>query len=591
MAAGGNKRTHQRTVVVTSFACECNVFNPEPRRLADFQILTGESYARNERQAGFVARLRATDPGLFRGVEVRFAVLYRGFTGGLIPDADFETMKGALRGHLRSLSHVDGVLLDLHGAMGVAGHGALGDAEAELAEVVRDVCNPDALVAASFDLHGNFSARLGRALDLVSAYKTMPHVDMEETKTKALAMLLTSIQAARAAPTRQRPCLVHLRVPVNISGDAVTTNDDGGLGRELYAWLAELEWRHRDAGLLDAAFFVGFSHADEARSSAAVVLTCADADSAEAMRPLAQSIGRWYWERRAMFREPTRVPSLPWGECVVEMRRALDDKATLFVADIGDSTSAGASGDVPFVCRRLLELEADSRAGVAADAGANAEAPTALIAGLVDAVAVALCTSAGAGSTLPTLTIGAAHALPHLAQYGAGCDPLTLTDVAVCALVNGGEWAIIQVSRRTTVVLQRRAWAFYNCSDLERLPPAFRPQNFDVAVFKTGVNIDDLAKLAAPPGSFQQIRCVLAADTPGANAFPLPPRRHVQPDTYEQWAARPALEWKAPLGNRLGSRGSVLRPEPTHRGVPWLCRVAVVATLMAALALALARKK
>ena len=39
---------------------------------------------------------------------------------------------------------------------------------------------PRCLISASFDHHANFSARLGRALDMVAAYKTMPHIDMEE---------------------------------------------------------------------------------------------------------------------------------------------------------------------------------------------------------------------------------------------------------------------------------------------------------------------------------------------------------------------------------------------------------------------------
>jgi microcystin degradation protein MlrC len=49
-------------------------------------------------------------------------------------------MKAALQGHLRRLPHVDGVMLDLHGAMGVSGRGAVGDAEAELPEAAREAC-------------------------------------------------------------------------------------------------------------------------------------------------------------------------------------------------------------------------------------------------------------------------------------------------------------------------------------------------------------------------------------------------------------------------------------------------------------------
>ena len=74
------------------------------------------------------------------------------------------------------------MFLDLHGAIGVAGRGPTGDAEAELVEALVAVVGPHCLVGASFDLHGNISERLVRGLDVLSAYKTMPHVDMVSTQ-------------------------------------------------------------------------------------------------------------------------------------------------------------------------------------------------------------------------------------------------------------------------------------------------------------------------------------------------------------------------------------------------------------------------
>ena len=203
-------------------------------RIAAIQVLHGQAYEKDERQAGFVRRLRAAEPGLFADVEVSFVSLYRGWCGGLIPAEDFAKMKQEVSAALKALlgrrSKIDGICLDLHGAMGASGSE---DPEAELAEAVRDAV-PVGLLAASFDLHGhqvqiqfqeshffepcffttrtntpslsvpriiapeptqrrssgNFSERLGGALDIVAAYKTFPHDDMEETKTKALRMLL-----------------------------------------------------------------------------------------------------------------------------------------------------------------------------------------------------------------------------------------------------------------------------------------------------------------------------------------------------------------------------------------------------------------
>ena len=65
--------------------------------------------------------------------------LYRGWCGGgLVPAADFTEMKRTAADGLQDLLHkrtrIDGVFLDLHGAMGCEG---CDDAEAELVEAMR----------------------------------------------------------------------------------------------------------------------------------------------------------------------------------------------------------------------------------------------------------------------------------------------------------------------------------------------------------------------------------------------------------------------------------------------------------------------
>ena len=95
------------------------------------------------------------------------------------------------------------------------------DVEAELVEMVRDSVPID-LVSASFDFHGNFSARLAASLDLMAAYKTFPHIDMEETKTKGLYMLLSCLQHAI------RPAVVIVLVPAILPGDTVVTTEGPG---------------------------------------------------------------------------------------------------------------------------------------------------------------------------------------------------------------------------------------------------------------------------------------------------------------------------------------------------------------------------
>src|SRR5690625_256868 len=63
---------------------------------------------------------------------------------------------------------VDGVYLDIHGAMSVVG---MDDAEGALITALRQVVGPEVLVAAPMDLHGNLSPVLARELDLPTCYR------------------------------------------------------------------------------------------------------------------------------------------------------------------------------------------------------------------------------------------------------------------------------------------------------------------------------------------------------------------------------------------------------------------------------------
>lgn len=123
-----------------------------------------------------------------------FCCYSRAIPGGPIDPESFDTLVNhvvqPLAAH-HAEAPVDGVWLDLHGAMAAAGRD---DAEGELLERVRGVVGAGPLVSASFDLHGNFSSRIARALDIAVAYRTAPHVDVEETRLKALHSLIHALR-------------------------------------------------------------------------------------------------------------------------------------------------------------------------------------------------------------------------------------------------------------------------------------------------------------------------------------------------------------------------------------------------------------
>jgi microcystin degradation protein MlrC len=546
----GTKRqaSERKLVAIFSFALESNCFNAAPRRISSFQHLSGQEYESNERQAGFVRVLRGKRPELFADVDVHFVVLYRGWCGGLIPSDDFETMKEAARSGLHRIianddlrrGKLDGAFFDLHGAASVAERGTDGDAEAEFVEAVKTAGLPVGLCSASFDLHANVSLRLCAALDIVVAYKTMPHVDMEETKTKALRLLLESLQNS------QRVIIVALKIPLLLAGGCVLTTK--GPGKDVYDELLRTQSEEAANGLLDASLFVGHQHANEARAGAAVVLT--GLASAEAsMGRTAQAIAQHYWNLRE--RCLSSVAPSEWAACLTEMYDHFDAGGWTLLGDAGDNGNAGASGDVPFLLRCFLSATANPRRAGRAEKRGH---PSVLICGLVDAPAVEACAGSRGSSSgsegdreeamaLPALSVGATEALPALAKYGDGTESLTLPNARCLALVNGGAWAVVEASPTVVVVLQRSAWAFFDEADIARLTERFHPRHFDIVVFKGG---DAMRRLEPPPG--RQVKR-LYVNSPGATQIPVPDRCHLPKGTYPVDKAR---QWEAPLGSRVG---------------------------------------
>ena len=229
----------------------------------------------------------------------------------------------------------DGVYLDMHGAMAVEG---LDDAEADFIGAVRAAVGENCIISASYDLHGNLSAAVMEALDLVSAYRSAPHEDAAETRARAFQLLLRCLRAGR------RPIKAYVPIPVLLSGERTMTLVEPG--KSVYAEVARVI---AGEALLDASLLVGFTWADQARSRAAAVALAWDAAAA---RSAARRLARAYWEARHAF--DFAVPTGPVDACI---RMALASSAsTVFLSDSGDNVTAGAAGDVPYMLERLLAL-------------------------------------------------------------------------------------------------------------------------------------------------------------------------------------------------------------------------------------------
>ncbi len=163
---------------------ETSTFVQTTTTMSDFQHATGiargaEMVERfrgtNVCSGGFIDRLDQED-----GVEIVPLLRASAFPGGLIDAVDYKEIKTDLLERLAEAERVggpvDGVLLDLHGAMVTE---TTSDGEGTLLARIRSIA-PDLPIAISLDLHANLTDDIIDNCDVLVGYKTYPHIDMYE---------------------------------------------------------------------------------------------------------------------------------------------------------------------------------------------------------------------------------------------------------------------------------------------------------------------------------------------------------------------------------------------------------------------------
>lgn len=430
--------TRQR-IAIGGMHIESSAFSPHRSGAADFTVLRG-------------AELLARYDDLPAQVEWLPLVHARALPGGAVVRDFYESVKSEVLGGLRAALPLDGVFLDIHGAMSVVG---MTDAEGDLATAVREVLGRGALLSAAMDPHGNMSRRLASALDLATSHRMSPHEDAPLTRRRAVANLVACLDRGI------RPRKAWVRVPVLLPGEKASTRDEPA--RSIYGALAAIE---RLAGIIDAAVWIGYAWADEPRCSAAVLVTGTDED---AIAREARGLAERYWNARAEFAFSTAAGDADW--CIAT---GLASRARpFFISDSGDNPTAGGAGDVAFMLERLI----------AQPALASGRA-TAIWASVVDPTAVARCVDAGEGATVD-LRVGGAFG----STQGAGTA--LRGDVLRIAFGDpiGGDIAVVATGGVRAVLTSRRK-PFHFIRDFTEL--GLDPATHDLTVVKIGYLVPDL---------------------------------------------------------------------------------------------------
>jgi microcystin degradation protein MlrC len=363
-------------IAVGGFQHETNTFAPQRATWADF-----------ERADAWPGYLRGA--GLFDAVEgfnipIAGAVKTLGALGHeLVPlswcsappssyvDEDaYEKVVAGLLEDLAAAGPLDGIYLDLHGAMVAAHHE---DGEGELLRRVRALIGDRLPIVISLDFHTNMTHEMVRHASAMVGYRTYPHVDMAATGSRAAELLDKLIREKKPLfkAFRRADFLIPLVWQCTLADPT----------KAVFELMDEIEQgsASHNQGIVSITHTPGFPPADIAECGPALVVYGHDQEAADAAadRILAAINAR----------EPEFAGRLYTAdEAAAEAIRLSRGAAKpIVLADIQDNPGAGGTSDTVGLLRALIAHKAKG----------------AVIGMIVDPEAAAAAAEAGEGALLP----------------------------------------------------------------------------------------------------------------------------------------------------------------------------------------------
>jgi microcystin degradation protein MlrC len=276
--------------------------------------------------AGFIAKARAL------GHEIVPLLWCAATPSAHVTEEAFETICGMLIEDLQGNGPLDGVYLDLHGAM-VTEHQE--DGEGEILHRIRQLIGPDIPLVASLDLHANVSPAMVEHASALVAYRTYPHIDMAQTGSRAARLLNRMLCGQRLYKAfNQIPFLIPIVWQSTLC--------------EPMASLMEVVKRLETGSIASLSFTPGFPLADIADCGPAVFAYGKDQTAVDqAVEQLTRAV---------ILREANFTGNLVEINAAIRQAMATSASAVkpVILADTQDNPGGGSNGDTVTILAALL---------------------------------------------------------------------------------------------------------------------------------------------------------------------------------------------------------------------------------------------
>ncbi len=253
-----------------------------------------------------------------------------------VTDDAFERISGMLIDGLGRAGHLDGIYLDLHGAMVTE---TFEDGEGELLRRLRESFGEDLPIAVSLDLHANITAQMVDLATTIAIFRTYPHLDMAETGARCFPLLMSQIAGTR-------PCKAFRQGQFLIPLSAQYTGAEPC--RSLYAALERIA----SAPGVTADIALGFTAADIADAGPSVVAYAPNQARAD---ELADRLAAELAAAEAEFDCRLLTP-----EEAVREAMSIETGRPVVIADVQDNPGAGATSDTTGLLSALVEADAQA---------------------------------------------------------------------------------------------------------------------------------------------------------------------------------------------------------------------------------------
>lgn len=335
---------------VAGIAHESNSFNVIKTELSDFHVTLGESQELRAKRFFAGSTAKTTSAGYIEGAKQFGLELYPTLSTSATPrgpvtDKAFNAMMNEIITGLKAGPKLQGILLNLHGAMVVESYPS---GDEEVVRRVRNAFGPAIPIVVTHDFHANITPKMVELCNVLITFKENPHLDTYDRGFQA-AEIMAKIVSGKVKPVQS---LVKAPMIYNIAFQNTYANP-------LLPITNESKAVEKLPGVLAVSVSGGYQYSDVPSMGPSVVVVT-DNNKALADKE-ANRLSQMLWDSR----ESTRINNPKPAEAV-KMAMAHEGRPVVLI-DMGDNIGGGSTGDSSFMLEELLKQGAKGWAMVIYD--------------------------------------------------------------------------------------------------------------------------------------------------------------------------------------------------------------------------------